>query len=108
MLQIRSGQVTYAVRDTVMDGKEIKQGNFMGLTDKTIVSVSETVEGAARELIESMMDEDSELISLYFGADTTQEDADKLADEIIAAHEDVEVEVQYGGQPIYSYFISVE
>ena len=108
MLQIRSGQVTYAVRDTVMDGKEIKQGNFMGLTDKTIVSVSETVEGAARELIESMMDEDSELISLYFGADTTQEDADKLADEIIAAHEDVEVEVQYGGQPIYSYFFSVE
>ena len=71
------------------------------------MSVSETVEGAARELIESMMDEDSELISLYFGADTTQEDADKLADEIIA-HEDVEVEVQYGGQPIYSYFISVE
>lgn len=108
MLQIRSGQVTYAVRDTVMDGKEIKQGNFMGLTDKTIVSVSETVEGAARELIESMMDEESELISLYFGADTTQEDADKLADEIIASHEDVEVEVQYGGQPIYSYFISVE
>lgn len=108
MLQIKSGQVTYAVRDTNMDGKEIKQGNFMGLTDKTIVSVSDSVDAAAKELIEGMIDEESELISLYYGADITEEDADRLADSILAEHDDLEVEVQYGGQPIYSYFISVE
>ena len=108
MLNIKSGQVTYAVRDTVMDGKEIKQGDFMGLTDKTIVSVGKNVEDAAKELIESMIDDDSELVSLYYGADTTEEQAEALADAIIEMNEDVEVEVQFGGQPVYSYFISVE
>lgn len=108
MQEIKSGQVTYAVRDTNMDGKEIKQGNFMGLTDKTIVSVDESVEKAAQELIESMLDEDSELISLYYGADITEEEAESLADAILQEHEEMDVEVQYGGQPIYSYFVSVE
>ncbi len=108
MQLIKSGQVTYAVRDTNMDGKEIKQGNFMGLTDKTIVSVEESVEKAARELIESMLDENSELISLYYGADITEEEAESLADDILRDHEEMDVEVQYGGQPIYSYFVSVE
>ncbi len=108
MLCIKSGQVTYAVRDTNMDGKEIKQGNFMGLTDKTIVSVAETVNEAAKELIESMLDEDSELISIYFGAEVTESEADALADEILKEHDELDIEVQYGGQPIYSYFISVE
>ena len=108
MKLIKSGQVTYAVRDTNMDGKEIKQGNFMGLTDKTIVSVEESVEKAARELIESMLDENSELISLYYGADITEEEAESLADDILRDHEEMDVEVQYGGQPIYSYFVSVE
>ena len=105
---IKSGQVTYAVRDTNMDGKEIKQGNFMGLTDKTIVSVDESVEKAAKDLIESMLDNDSELISLYYGAEITEEEAESLADDILQEHEELDVEVQYGGQPIYSYFISVE
>ena len=108
MQEIKSGQVTYAVRDTNMDGKEIKQGNFMGLTDKTIVSVDESVEKAAQELIESMLDEDSELISLYYGADITEEEAESLADAILQEHEEMDVEGQYGGQPIYSYFVSVE
>lgn len=108
MLQIKSGQVTYAVRDTNMDGKEIKQGNFMGLTDKTIVSVDETVDKAALELVESMLDEESELVSIYFGAEISEDEAENLADEILKEHEDLDVEVQYGGQPIYSYFISVE
>lgn len=108
MLQIKSGQVTYAVRDTNMDGKEIKQGNFMGLTDKTIVSVSETVSDAAIELVETMIDDDSELISIYFGAEITEDEAESLADAILEQHEELDVEVQYGGQPIYSYFISVE
>lgn len=108
MQAVKSGQVTYAVRDTNMDGKEIKQGNFMGLTDKTIVSVDESVQKAAKELIESMLDGNSELISLYYGADITEEEAENLADLILKEHEEMDIEVQYGGQPIYSYFISVE
>ena len=108
MQAVKSGQVTYAVRDTNMDGKEIKQGNFMGLTDKTIVSVDESVQKAAQELIESMLDENSELISLYYGADITEDEAENLADLILKEHEEIDIEVQYGGQPIYSYFISVE
>ena len=108
MQAVKSGQVTYAVRDTNMDGKEIKQGNFMGLTDKTIVSVDESVQKAAKELIESMLDENSELISLYYGADITEEEAENLADLILQEHEEMDIEVQYGGQPIYSYFVSVE
>ena len=108
MQLIKSGQVTYAVRDTNMDGKDIKQGDFMGLTDKTIVSVGSDLQGTAKELIESLLDEDSELVSLYYGSDATKEQAEQLADDIENTHEDVEVEVQYGGQPVYSYFISVE
>lgn len=108
MQLIKSGQVTYAVRDTNMDGKDIKQGDFMGLTDKTIVSVGSDLQGTAKELIESLLDEDSELVSLYYGSDATKEQAEQLAGDIENTHEDVEVEVQYGGQPVYSYFISVE
>ena len=108
MQLIKSGQGTYAVRDTNMDGKDIKQGDFMGLTDKTIVSVGSDLQGTAKELIESLLDEDSELVSLYYGSDATKEQAEQLAEDIENTHEDVEVEVQYGGQPVYSYFISVE
>ena len=108
MLNIKSGQVTYAVRDTVMDGKDIKQGDFMGLTDKTIVSVGKTVEEAAKSLIESLIDDESELVSLYYGANVTEEQAEALADSILSLHDDIEVEVQFGGQPVYSYFVSVE
>lgn len=108
MEQIKSGQVTYAVRDTNMDGKEIKQGDFMGLTDKSIQAVGKDLAATAKELIGTMIDEDSELVSLYYGAETTEEDANALAQEIEQEYEDLEVEVQYGGQPVYSYFISVE
>ena len=108
MLNIKSGQVTYAVRDTVMDGKDIKQGDFMGLTDKTIVSVGKTVEEAAKSLIECLIDDESELVSLYYGANVTEEQAEALADSILSLHDDIEVEVQFGGQPVYSYFVSVE
>lgn len=108
MEKIKSGQVTYAVRDTNMDGKEIKQGDFMGLTDKTILAVGQELETTTLELTEGMLDEDSELISLYYGAEVTEEEAEDLADKILDNHPDLEVEVQFGGQPIYSYFISVE
>lgn len=105
---IKSGQVTYAVRDTNMDGKEIKQGDFMGLTDKSIQAVGKDLASTAKELIETLVDEDSELVSLYYGAETSEEDANALAQEIEQEYEDLEVEVQYGGQPVYSYFVSVE
>lgn len=105
---IKSGQVTYAVRDTNMDGKEIHSGDYMGLTDKSIQAVGKDLAGTAKELIETLVDEDSELVSLYYGAETTEEDANALAQEIEKEYEDLEVEVQYGGQPVYSYFVSVE
>ena len=108
MQLIQSGQVTYAVRDTNMDGKEIKQGDFMGLTDKTILAVGQDMQETTLELIEGMLTEESELVSLYYGADVTQEQAESVADAILQKHGELEVEVQFGGQPIYSYFISVE
>lgn len=108
MLGIKSGQVTYAVRDTNMDGRDIKKGDFIGLTDKTIVSVGKDAKEAAKKLIESLVSDDSELVSLYYGADATEEEAEAVADDIVAAFSDIDVEVQYGGQPVYSYFVSVE
>lgn len=108
MQAIKSGQVTYAVRDTNMDGKDIKQGDFMGLTDKTIVSVGANLTDTAKELVDSLLDEDSELVSVYYGEGATEEEAQALADVIEQVHDEVEVEVQYGGQPVYAYFISVE
>lgn len=108
MLSVKSGQVTYAVRDTVMDGKSIKKGDFMGLTGKAIVSVGKDAANAAKKLIDELIDEGSELVCLYYGAEATEEDAEALADEIIANYSDIDVEVQYGGQPVYSYYISIE
>ena len=91
-----------------MDGKEIKQGNFIGLTDKTILSVHENVQIAAQEMIEAMLEDTSELVSIYFGAEITEAEAEGLADAIIKEHEDIDVEIQYGGQPIYYYIVSAE
>ena len=108
MLNIKSGQVTYAVRDTNMDGKDIKQCDFMGLTDKTIVAVEKNVDDATKALIAEMIDDDAELVSIYYGADVSEEEAEKLADSLETEYEDIEFEVQYGGQPVYSYFVSVE
>lgn len=108
MGNVKSGQVTYAVRDTRMDGKEIKQGDYMGIADKKIVAVEKGLPEVTVELVEGMIDEESELVSLYYGADVTEKDAEAVADLILKDHDDLEVEVQYGGQPVYSYFVSVE
>lgn len=108
MQLIRSGQVTYAVRDTNMDGKEIKQGDFMGLTDKTILAVGQDLQETTLELVEGMLTEEAELVSLYYGAEVTEEEAEAVADAILRKHDQLDVEVQFGGQPIYAYFISVE
>lgn len=108
MGNVKSGQVTYAVRDTQMDGKDIKQGDYMGIADKKIVAVEKGLSEVTVELVEGMIDEESELVSLYYGADVTEKDAEAVADLILKDHDDLEVEVQYGGQPVYSYFVSVE
>lgn len=108
MNNVKSGQVTYAVRDTSIDGKTIKQGNIMGIDDSKIAAVGESIKDTTKELIESMLDEDSELVSLYYGEEIKEEDANELAKELMSAHSDIEVEVLCGGQPIYYYMISVE
>lgn len=108
MTEIQSGQVTYAVRDTQFDGKEIKQGDFMGLNDKQILAVGKDVNEVALALVTEMAKEDSELVSLYYGEAVTEEQAEELAEKIREEHEEMEVEVNYGGQPVYSYLLSIE
>jgi uncharacterized protein len=108
MQKVKSGQVTYAVRDTSLDGKEIKQGNIMGIGDKTILSVGEEVAATTLELIQCLADDDSELISLYYGEEVEEEAANTLAEEIMEKYPSLDVEVHYGGQPIYYYVLSVE
>lgn len=106
--QVRSGQVTYAVRDTTIDGKEIKSGDIMGLSGKTIEAVGTEVVQTTVELLEKMIDEDSELVTIYYGEDATEEEAEKIAAHIQLQHEEIDIEIQYGGQPIYYYFVSAE
>lgn len=108
MQKVKTGQVTYAVRDTAMDGKEIKAGNIMGIGDKTICSVGSDIAEVTFELLESLLDDESELVSLYFGQDGSEEDAQALADRIMEAYPELEVDVHSGGQPIYYYILSVE
>ncbi len=108
MNRVKSGQVTYAVRDTSLDGKEIKQGNIMGIGDKTILSVGADIKETTLELIKCLADEDSELISLYYGEEVDEEEANTLAEQVMESYPDLDVEVHYGGQPIYYYVLSVE
>ena len=108
MKKVKSGQVTYAVRDTSMDGLEIKQGNIMGIGDKSILSVGEDIQKTTLDLIDHLITEDSELVSLYYGDEVQEDAANSLADEIMEQYPDVDVEVHMGGQPIYYYVLSVE
>lgn len=108
MKKVKAGQVTYAVRDTSFDGKEIKQGNIMGIGDSSIKSVGTDIKQTTLELINAMVDEDSELISLYYGEEISEQDANELANELMEQYPDMDVEVHYGGQPIYYYVLSVE
>ena len=100
--------MTYAVRDTHIDDKEIHEGDIMGIGDKGILSVGQSVEATAKEMLEHMVDEDSELISLYYGQDVLQEDAEKFAASVEELYPDVDIDLHSGGQPIYYYVISVE
>lgn len=105
---VRTGQVTYAVRDTVIDDKEIKQGDYMGIGDAGILSVGGDVPEVTLGMVNEMMDDDQELISVYYGADITEEAAQALQTQIAEAYPSCDVELQYGGQPIYYYIVSAE
>ncbi len=108
MARVKSGQVTYAVRDTVIDDKTITEGDIMGIGDSGILSVTQSVDSATAELIDALVDEESELISIYYGEDVAEENAEALAEQIEEKYPDVDVELQNGGQPIYYYVLSVE
>ena len=108
MSYVKTGEVTYAVRDTVIDDKEIKEGNIMGIGDEGILAVGEEIDDTTINMIKEMQDKESEIVSLYYGAEVTEEAANKLADKIAEALPEIEVEVYPGGQPIYYYIASVE
>lgn len=108
MSNVKTGQVTYAVRNTSIDGKVIREGDFMGIDDHGIAAVGTEMSQTTLELLDTMVDEDTELISIYYGNGVTEEDAQALADEITEKYEDCDVELYSGGQPVYYYLLSVE
>lgn len=108
MSAVKSGQVTYAVRDTSIDGKEIKTGDYMGIDDNGIKSVGTDIVEVVKELIREMSDDDSEILSVYYGSDVTKEDAEALVEVLEDEYPDYEIELHAGDQPIYYYIVSVE
>ena len=108
MTHVKTGQITYAVRDTKIDDKEIRQGDIMGIGDKGILAVGQGIEDITVETLKEMVDEDTEIISIYYGADVTEEDAEALCERLEKLYPDFDVEINQGGQPIYYYVVSVE
>lgn len=108
MGRVKTGEVTYAVRDTQIDDKEIRQGDYMGIGDQGILSVGTDMDQVIYEMVEAMVDEETELISVYYGEEVTEEAADKLRKAIAEKYDSCDVELQYGGQPVYYYVISAE
>lgn len=105
---VKTGQVTYAVRDTHIDDKEIHKDDIMGIGDSGIIAVGTDIAATTKEMLEALVDEDSELISIYYGADVSEEDAEKLTAEIEEKYPSVDVDTHFGGQPIYYYVLAVE
>lgn len=105
---VTSGQVTHAIRDTEIDGLSIKKGNYMGIINGDIKVCAEDVQTATIDMIDAMLDEDSEIVTVIYGEGQTEEDADALVEILEDKHPGLEFEVHYGGQPVYNYFISVE
>ena len=105
---VKTGQMTYAVRDTHIDDKEIHEGDIMGIGDSGILAVGKDLEETTKELIANLVDEDSELISIYYGEEVSEEEAETFAGEIEELYPDVDVDIQFGGQPIYYYVLAVE
>ena len=105
---VKTGQVTYAVRDTHIDNKEIHEGDIMGIGDAGILSVGTDIEATTLEMLAEMVDEDAELITLYYGQDTKEEDAEAFAEKLEEVYPEIDIDVHNGGQPIYYYVTSVE
>lgn len=105
---VKSGQITYAVRDTTIDGTDIKKGDYIAINDDGLVAADEDIEDAVFEMLSKMVDGDSELITVYYGEDVKEEDAKELKEKIEERFPKIETELQNGGQPVYYYFISVE
>lgn len=105
---VKTGQVTYAVRDTLIEDKSIRQGDYMGMGDSSILSVGKDMDAVIRELVAQLVDEESAIISIYYGEEIKEETAQQLGSELEETYPDCEVEVHFGGQPIYYYVISVE
>lgn len=105
---VKTGQITYAVRDTEIDDKSIKQGDYMGIGDKGILSVGTDMIEVTEQMVSEMTDDSSELISIYYGCEIEEEDAESLLEKLQNNYPDCDIELQYGGQPIYYYIISVE
>ncbi len=105
---VKTGQVTYAVRDTSLDGTDIKAGDIIGIANSEIATVGQTPAQVCKDLIDSLADDDSEVITIYYGFDTSEEEASKLSEEIEEKYEDCDVILQNGGQPLYYYIVSVE
>lgn len=105
---VKSGQVTFAVRDTVMNDVEVKEGNIIGIAESKLMDAGESVDEITTSLVEKLVDEDSAIVTLFYGEDVTEEDANNLRDELEEKFEDLDIELYYGGQPLYYYLISVE
>ncbi|MBQ7885911.1 MAG: DAK2 domain-containing protein [Clostridia bacterium] len=106
--QVKTGQITFAVRDTVFEDKEIKEGDIIGIHNGRIETVGSSIHDIALDLVGHVVEEGDSLITIYYGQDTTEEDAQALGDEVAELFGDLDVEVQYGGQPLYYYLISAE
>ena len=105
---VKSGQVNYAVRDTVINDVEVKEGNIIGIAEGKLLSAGDKVDEITTDLVEKLVDEDSAIITLFYGEDTSKEEAEALRDALEEKFEDIDVELHYGGQPLYYYLISVE
>ena len=105
---VKTGQITYAVRNTTIEGKEIHEGDFMAIGDSGIIANGKDIEKVFSDMMTSMVDDSSEIISIYYGSDVTEKDADKFKDLVSSAYSSCDVDVQNGGQPVYYYIVSVE
>lgn len=105
---VKTGQVTYAVRDTRIDDKEIREGNIMGIGDSGILAVGEEIEATTLEMFKELVDDMSEIISIYYGEEVEEAAANELGEKVSEMFPDCDVEVHFGGQPIYYYVVSVE
>ena len=108
LASVKSGQVTYAVRDTVINDVEVKEGNIIGIAEGKLLAAGDKVDEITTNLVEKLVDEDSAIITLFYGEDTSEEEAEALRNSLEEKYEDIDVELHYGGQPLYYYLISVE